>query len=136
MAMRKAKKRRKPGPAARYGYRPTLTIRLTEPVYKAIKTAAGKHGKSLSEQIEDTLTRLGEIDALYEDARKALREANEIRSASKVQAYRDAGFRILREVEGRPTRVIVTTELLDAEAGVTEGFIEDPAKGKADDEAA
>jgi hypothetical protein len=121
MAPRKSK--RKPGPPARYGYRPTLTIRLQEALYDTIKKAAGKHGKSLSEEIEDTLEASRNIDRLrteaeqrLADARRLLREANAVRDAAHVQAIRDAGFAILREFEGQPSRVIISTERLLAEA--------------------
>jgi hypothetical protein len=63
MAHKKTK--RKPGPPARYGRRPTLTIRLQQPLYRTIKKTAGEHGKSLSEEIEDRLTR----DAAWEDTK-------------------------------------------------------------------
>lgn len=158
------KVKRKPGPPARYGYRPTLTIRLTEPVYEAIKAAATAHGKSLSEEIEDRLGTVAALDAaqrhleearqeaaelrraaieMHEIARSLVREAHAARGAARVQAYRDAGFRILREIEGKPMRVIISTETLDAEAGVTQGFISDEAAERpmgevkqSDDEAA
>jgi hypothetical protein len=164
-AMAEKKTKRKPGPPARYGYRPTLTIRLTEPVYEAIKAAAATHGKSLSEEIEDRLQTISDLEAaqrqlewtcqeageirraaieMQDVARSLIREANAARTAARVQAYRDAGFRILREIEGEPMRVIISTETLDAEAGVTQGFISDEAaerptgevKKQSDDEAA
>jgi hypothetical protein len=50
-------KKRKPGPPAHYGRRPTLTIRLQMPLYRMIKKSAAKHGKSISEEIEDRLGR-------------------------------------------------------------------------------
>jgi hypothetical protein len=136
---RKAKKR--PGPPARYGRRPTLTIRLQEPLYRAIKKSAAEHGKSLSEEIEDQLSTLGDLETArreleqmraittkeYAAAASVLKDAGEVRSAARVQAIRAAGLQILREIEGRPTRVIVELETLLAEAdglagGLRSGF--------------
>ena len=56
-----------------------------------------------------------------------LAEAAAIRSAARVQALRAAALMILRETEGRPTRVIVDLETLFAEAdglaaGLRPGF--------------
>jgi hypothetical protein len=110
------KKRRKPGPPARYGYRPTLTIRLQDHVYAAVKKAAAKTGKSLSETIEDTLeASLVELARQLEDARRLAREASAARTAARIQAIREAGFRLLREAEGKIS-VIVPVEMLHAEA--------------------
>ena len=128
----KSRKRKKPGPPARYSYRPTLTIRLQEPVYKAIKAAAAAHGKSLSEEIEGRLGRdlswektKGDIDQLHAEARAAV-------DASRVRALRIAGLQILRETTGRPTRVIIDFLSMIAEAdgiakGLRPGFMPDNA---------
>jgi hypothetical protein len=114
------KSRRKPGPPARYGYRPTLTIRLQDPVYRVVKAKAEKLGKSLSETIEDTLeASLVEIERQLEDARRLAREASAARSAARVQAIRDAGFRLLREADGKIS-VLVPVELLHAEANIVQ----------------
>jgi hypothetical protein len=111
------KSRKKPGPPARYGYRPTLTIRLQEPLYEAIKRAAERHGKSLSEEIEDTLEAAREVERDREEARQILREATAARRAHRVQALREAGFRLLRESDGT-VNVVVPVELLHAEADI------------------
>jgi hypothetical protein len=133
---RKAAKR-KPGPPARYGRRPTLTIRLQKPVYRAIKESAAAHGKSLSEEIEDRLEtcldvetarrQLEEIRAatakMHAIAASVLRDAAAERSAARALTLRAAGLMILREVEGRPTRVIVDLETLLSDAdGIARAF--------------
>jgi hypothetical protein len=134
------KRRRKPGPPARYARRPTLTIRLQAAPYRAIKESAAAHGKSLSEEIEDRLT----IGLELETARRQLEEMRENttkmhamaasvltdaaaeRTAARVQAIRAAGLTILREIEGRPTRVVVDLETLLAEAdGIAGGLRSD-----------
>jgi len=132
---RKAKKR--PGPPPRYGRRPTLTIRLQEPLYRAIKKRAAEHGKSLSEEIEDSLSTLADLETArreleqmrtittkeYAMAASVLKDAGEARSAARVQALRLAGLLILREIEGRPSRVILDIETLLAEAdGIARGL--------------
>jgi len=123
--------RRKPGPPARYGRRPTLTIRLQEPLYRTIKKSAAEHGKSLSEEIEDRLGRDAGWEATKRDINKMLAEASAVRSAARVDALRAAGLQILREIEGRPTRVVIDLETLLAEAdgiarGLRSGFFEGP----------
>jgi hypothetical protein len=124
--------KRKPGPPARYGYRPTLTVRLQEPLYEVIKKAAAKHGKSLSEEIEDRLEAARDIDQLraeaeqrLAEARQMAREASTIQDAAHVAAYRAAGLLLLRDVEGNPTRVIVSVDMLKAEGDnfLRSGFI-------------
>src|SRR6187549_3916127 len=66
------------------------------------------------------------------------REASAWQDASRVNAIRAAGLTILREIEGRPTRVIVDLETLLAEAdgiarGLRSGFIDEKARSAASD---
>jgi hypothetical protein len=114
--MARKKIKRKPGPPARYGYRPTLTIRLQEPLYRTIKKTAAEHGKSISEEIEDRLGTIADSETARAEMTKMLAEAKAVLDAARVQALRVAGLMILREIEGRPTRVIVDLETLLAEA--------------------
>jgi predicted DNA-binding protein len=135
--MARKRTKRKRGPPARYGRRPTLTIRLQEPNYEVIKAGAAEHGKSLSEEIEDRLETVEDLETArrqLEDMRAAttkmhslaarlLREAAAERSAARVQTVRMAALMLLREIEGRPTRVIVDLETLLREAdGVARAF--------------
>jgi hypothetical protein len=130
--------RKKPGPPKRFSYRPTLTVRLTMPLYEEIKAAAARLGKSISEEIEGRLQAAADIErdrkqafALLDDARKMVREAREVRSAeqlqARVEAYRRVCVRLLGDAEavaGKPTRVIISSQYLDAEAGIgPDGFI-------------
>jgi hypothetical protein len=117
------KVRLKPGPPARYGRRPTLTIRLQEPLYRTIKKSAAQHGKSLSEEIEDRLGRDAGWEETKADINKMKAEAAAQLDAARVHAYRAAGLQILREIEGRPTRVVIDLETLLAEAdGIARGL--------------
>src|SRR5262245_7783437 len=135
MASKKA--RRKPGPPAKYGRRPTLTVRLQLPLYRTIKESAAAHGKSISEEIESRLETLADLETArreleqmravttkeYAAAASVLKDAGEVRSAARVQALRAAGLVILREIEGRPSRVILDIETLLAEAdGIARGL--------------
>jgi hypothetical protein len=113
--MARKKTKRKPGPPARYGRRPTLTIRLQEPLYEVIKASAAQQGKSLSEEIEDRLGRDAGWQETKLDINKMLAEAKAAFDAARVQALRVAGLMILRDIEGRPTRVLVDLETLLAE---------------------
>jgi hypothetical protein len=131
------KKRKKRGPPARYGYRPTLTVRLQIPLYERIKEAAAAHGKSLSEEIEDRLGLLMDTEFAQRDLEQTRRiaakehamaagllanaaaertAARAERTAARVQLVRAAGLVVLREAEGRPSRVVVEFETLMAEA--------------------
>jgi hypothetical protein len=142
MAPKRAK--RKPGPPARYGRRPTLTVRLQEPLYRAIKQSAAAHGKSLSEEIEDRLGTCLDLetasrqleqmrastDKMHAMAASVLRDAATVRSTERVLALKLAGYQILRETEGRPTRLVVDFETLVSEAdgiarGLRSGFVDD-----------
>jgi hypothetical protein len=136
MAMAAKKAKRKPGPPARYGYRPTLTIRLQEPLYEDNKAAALAHGKSLSEEIEDRLQTVADLETAkrqLEDMREnttkmhamaasVLRDAHAARSAARVEALRKAGYQIIREIDGTPRRVIVDLDTLLAEADGVEAL--------------
>ena len=113
---RKAKKR--PGPPARYGRRPTLTIRLQEPLYRTIKKSAAEHGKSLSEEIEDRLEAGATLEAarreaaeLLADARRWLSEVNALRDPTRIQALREAGHQIVREAGGKITVNVIPEAL-------------------------
>lgn len=53
----KRKPKKKRGPAPKFGRRPTLTIRVQEPLYLQIKDAAADVGRSISEEIESRLQR-------------------------------------------------------------------------------
>src|SRR5262249_38479720 len=68
-------------------------------------------GRSLSEEIEHRLFRdlLDDIDQTRADTRRVL-------SSAYVQALRLAGFSLLRDVEGQPTRVIIDVGMLHGEA--------------------
>jgi hypothetical protein len=133
MATKSRKGRKKPGPPAKYGYRPTLTIRLQEPIYERIKDAAFQHGKSLSEEIEDQLQLIDDLataerqlesmrDAtskMHRMAASVLADAAAERTAVRVKNLRDAGLQILRE-EGIPKSVTIPIEMLYMEAKLIE----------------
>ena len=112
------KLRRKPGPPARYGRRPTLTIRLQEPLYRTIKEAAAAHGKSLSEEIEDRLEAGATLEAARREAaellavaRRDLSDVNALRHPTRIQALREAGHQIVREAGGKITVNVIPEAL-------------------------
>jgi hypothetical protein len=121
--------------------RQNFNFRIIPATRQQVLDSAAASGRSLSEEIEHRIGQSFEYDtaradidkaraetlALREDVRKMLREASAIRDAAHVQAIRAAGLVILRETEGRPTRVIVDIETLLAEAdglatGLRSGF--------------
>jgi hypothetical protein len=114
-------KRKKPGPPARYGRRPTLTVRLQKKVYDDVKQSA-KGVRSISEEIERRVEAYAAVEAMREqleerlaDARRLAREAQAAVDAAHIQAIRLAGGQIVREAGGAVT-VNVSPELLLAEA--------------------
>jgi hypothetical protein len=111
-------------------HRPTLTVRFEAPLYETIKKAAAEHGKSMSEEIEDRVASTitleaeraelakarAEIDRLFATAREAAGRADQIVMASRIAALRAAGFAIVRETDGSPTRVTISIDQAEAEA--------------------
>jgi hypothetical protein len=104
--------------------RNNLTFRARDQLRADLEKAAAAAQRSVSEEIEYRLNawahidqRRAEAEQRLAEARQFVREANAIRAAAHVQAIRDAGFSILREIEGSPSRVIITTERLLAESG-------------------
>jgi hypothetical protein len=104
--------------------RNNLTFRARDRLRTDLEKAAAAAQRSVSEEIEHRLNAWTHIDQLraeaeqrLSEARQFVREANAIREAAHVQAIRDAGFSILREIEGSPSRVIISTERLLAECG-------------------
>jgi hypothetical protein len=97
-----------------------------------LEQAAQASGRSISEEIEFRLQR----DFGWQETRggieQMLAQARAERSAARVHALRAAGLQILREIEARPTRVIIDLETLLAEAdgiarGLRPGFIDEKA---------
>ena len=107
-----AARRKKPGPPAKYGRRPTLTIRVPMPVYRELRATAAAAGKSISETIEQRLSAWSELEALRADARRMVAEAKAAVDVARIQAIRQAGFQIVREAGGGAVTVNVSTELL------------------------
>ena len=108
------------------GKRGTFTFRVSAELREKLEASAVFHARSVSEEIEFCL-------GLYQDIEKANREARAWADTSRANAIRAAGLQILREIDGRPTRVIVDLETLLAEAdgiarGLRSGFVDDNAR--------
>jgi hypothetical protein len=124
-------KRRKRGgqpkaPAARK--RNNLTFRTRDDLRERLEKAAARSNRSVSEEIEHRLLRDFGWEAAKGDIDANRAESAALLSATRVQALRMAGFQILREIEGKPTRAIVDLETLLAEAdgiarGLRSGFV-------------
>src|SRR5262245_41260061 len=99
-----------------YGKRQNFNFRITKEMRERLIQSAIKHGSSLAEQIEFRFTSHFSREATKNDIMKMHAEAADARSAARIQAIREAGFQILREVEGSPSRVIVSIEMLLGEA--------------------
>ena len=118
----KRKRGGQPKPAAARK-RNNLTFRTRDDLRERLERAAGRSNRSVSEEIEFRLLRdfgweatKGDIDAMRAQAAASL-------SAARVQMVRLAALQILREVEGRPRRVVIDFETVLAEAdGIARGL--------------
>jgi|SRR5262245_10426327 hypothetical protein len=133
--------RGRPPKYAGQGKRQNFTFRITPALRQRLIATVQVSGRSLSEEIEFRLyqalsddfdERRDEARQMYADARRAVSEANAIVDTNRVQALRLAGFQLLRDIEGRPTRVIVDATILDAEADgiLCSGFTTRDAPGR------
>jgi hypothetical protein len=108
--------RGRPPKYAGEGKRQNFSFRITPAVRERLIAAVQKSGRSLSEEIEFRLLRDLNWEEAGGDINKALAKAAAIGSAAYVHALRAAGLMILRDIEARPTRVIIDLETLLAEA--------------------
>lgn len=124
--------KRKRGRPRVYGTRANFSFRITEETKKRLIDSALKAGRSLSEEVELRINR----DFGWEDTKsnieKMYAEAAATRDAAHVAAIRAAGLAILRDIDGRPTRVIVDLQTVLAEAdglarGLRSGFFQGEA---------
>src|SRR5215472_17365539 len=99
--------RGRPPKYAGQGKRQNFSFRITPAVRERLIAAVRESGRSLSEEIEFRLSRDLNWEETKGDINKMFAEAAAIRSAAHVQALRAAGLVILRDIEARPTRVIV-----------------------------
>jgi hypothetical protein len=115
--MTETPKKRGPGRPRRYAPgRQNLAFRVTPELREKLIKAVQLSGRSLSEEVEFRLERSAEIDRLYAEAKAYAAAAREELEVKKILAYRAAGLGILREVTGKPTSVIISVAMLDAEA--------------------
>jgi hypothetical protein len=116
--------KRAPGRPRRYAPgRQNLAFRVTPELRNRLIDAVKISGRSLSEEVEYRLERSHEIDQLRAEAKAQLAEAQAYAASAraeldvkKILALRAAGFGILREISGKPTNVIISVSMLDAEA--------------------
>jgi len=138
--------------------RRNLTFRTRDDLRDELERLAAASFRSVSEEIEFRLRRdiageraamdagrlLAEAKQINAEARAVHVEARAARTAAYVQALRQAGIAILREISGAPTRVVIDLATLTAEAdgiarGLRSGFTDDQpapaAKMSAEEEA-
>jgi hypothetical protein len=116
-------------PAARK--RNNLTFRTRDDLRERLEHAAARTGRSVSEEIEFRLLRDFGWEATKGDIDEMRAQLAAMVSAAQVQAIRAAGIQILREIDGKPTRVVLDLESLLAEAdgvarGLRSGFVAEP----------
>jgi hypothetical protein len=126
----KLKKRR--GRPPKFGPRRNFNFRLSEQLHERLIVSAENAGRSLSEELEMRITRdfswedsKGDIDRMRAEMAAAHKETN-------VEVMRLAALQILREIEGKPRRVIIDFETMLATRdgiarGLRSGFIDDSA---------
>jgi hypothetical protein len=98
------------------GPRQNFNFRITPQTRERVIAAAKESGRSLSEEIEFRVNRDLSWEQSIADIKRLHAEAAAQLSAARVQALRLVGLQILRETEGRPTRVVVDLASLLAEA--------------------
>ena len=130
--MAKQQKPKRRGRPPKFGPRRNFNFRLSEKLHERLIDSAEKGGRSLSEELEMRITR----DFSWEDSKADIdRMSAEMAAAYKetnVEVMRLAALQILREIEGKPRRVIVDFETLLAARdgiarGLRSGFIDDSA---------
>ena len=100
-----------------------FNFRMSEDLRQMLVTSAEKSGLSLTEEAELRLRRDFGWEASKQDIEEIKRRVLASQDANYASALRAAGLQILREIEGRPTRVIVDLETLLAEAdGIARGL--------------
>ena len=120
-----------------------FNFRMSEGLRQRLTESAEKAGLSLTEEAELRLNRDFAWEAGKQDIEEMKRDAAKWRDAEPLNALRLVGYQILRETDGRPTRVVVDLQSLLAEAdgisrGLRSGFSDDstpsPAERAADAE--
>jgi hypothetical protein len=109
-----------------------FNFRLPHDLRQRLVESAEKAGHSLTEEAEFRLRRDFGWEATKQDIEEIKRDAIKWRDAEQLTALRFVGLQILRETEGRPTRLIVDLQSLLAEAdgiarGLRAGFINEKA---------
>jgi hypothetical protein len=125
-----APKRGRPRKQGRHAF----NFRIRDDLWRRLSESAAEAGRSLTEEAEFRLARdlAEDIDQMRRDIERLRQDAAKWAEAARIQAIRAAGLQILREVEGRPTRVIVDLATMLAEAdglarGLRPGFFDDKA---------
>lgn len=106
------------------GKRVPVMTRTTPEMRRYLEEAAAASGRSLGQEVEFRLNRDKSWEATKEEIGRLHAEAAAAREAARIQALREAGFRIVREASGGVT-VNVSADLLHAEADgiMKSGFI-------------
>jgi hypothetical protein len=104
--------------------RNNLTFRVRDQLKTALESAVAASGRSVSEEVEFRLNRDFSWEAGKQRIEEMVAETKARLDASRIQAIRQAGFQIVREVGGNVT-VNVSPELLLAEADgiLRSGFV-------------
>ena len=114
-----------------------FNFRMSEGLRRRLTESAEKAGLSLTEEAELRLNRDFAWEAGKQDIEEMKRNSAKLRDTEHLIALRLAGFQILRETDGRPTRVVVDLQSLLAEAdgisrGLRSGFTDDGAPSPAE----
>lgn len=120
-----------------------FNFRMSEGLRQRLAESAEKAGLSLTEEAELRLNRDFAWEAGKQDIEEMKRDSAKLRDTEHLIALRLAGFLILRETDGRASRVVVDLQSLLAEAdgisrglrsGFTDGGALSPAESAAEAE--
>jgi hypothetical protein len=114
-----------------------FNFRMSEGLRQRLTESAEKAGLSMTEETELRLNRDFAWEASKQDIEEMKRDTAKLRDTEHLIALRLAGFQIMRETDGRPTRVVVDLQSLLAEAdgisrGLRSGFTDDSASSPAE----
>lgn len=98
--MAKTAKKKVGRPSKYANPRLTLTFRLQQDRYEAIKAEAEKNGRSISEEIERRLDRISEWEKSFESAHRLLRDAETVSAVRLRSTLRDNGFQPVSTMRG------------------------------------
>lgn len=118
-----AKQSKPRGRPAKFGPLRNFNFRHSEQLHERLTESAARGGRSLSEELERRITRAFAWEDTQADIEQMKVQAAAALDAANVQAIRLAALTILREIDGRPTRVVIDLQtILEESRGIAQGL--------------